>query len=312
LGLEPSYKLYIDHLVMVFREIRRVLKPQATAWLNLGDSFSGSWGNYGGQNRGNGSQRDIITGSQFDQKSYADLTQWKPPTANKNDGLKNKDLCLIPHRTAIALQESGWWVRGDIVWAKPSPMPESVEDRPTRSHEYIFLLAKNETYYYDHEAIKEPAICGHPSGNGYKRDSRLTYADSNGARGSDKQWKPRPSAPKGSFAGKTEQMAGTGQNAFRAVTEMRNKRDVWTVGSEPFPDAHFATFPPDLILPCILAGCPVGGTVLDPFSGAATTALVAKENGRKCIGIELNEEYLKMSVKRLRQDVFDFTESEAL
>jgi hypothetical protein len=186
-------------------------------------------------------------------------------------------------------------------------MPESVTDRPTRSHEYIFLLAKSESYYFDHEAIKEPSVSDHGSGNGYKRDSRLTYADDSGARGSDKPWVPsRPSAKRGSFNGKTEAMADTGQNAFRAMTEFRNKRDVWTVGSDPFPEAHFATFPPALILPCVLAGCPVGGVVLDPFNGAATTAMVAKRNHRKAIGCDLNGDYIEMSARRLSQEVLEF------
>jgi hypothetical protein len=258
-----------------------------------------------------------------------DLSKGAPSRCVAN--LKPKDLVGIPWRVAFALQADGWWLRSDIIWAKPAPMPESVTDRPTRSHEYIFLLSKSERYYYDHEAIKEPAVCGHPSGNGYKRDARLSYQDERGARGSDEQWQPaswrgsrfdkgktkeaveqtgakvgvRPSAPKGSFNGKTEAMADTGQNAFRAMTEFRNKRDVWTVDTKPFPEAHFATFPEALILPCVLAGCPEGGMIVDPFSGTGTTALVAKKNGRKCIGIELNQYYIDISTRRLSQGVLD-------
>ncbi|MGV8955298.1 MAG: DNA-methyltransferase, partial [Cypionkella sp.] len=169
--------------------------------------------------------------------------------------------------------------------------PESVLDRCTKSHEYIFLLSKGSRYYFDNEAIKEPAICG-PKGSEF-------HTGKTGDHQLGRAQKVRPSATKGSFSRKTEAMADTGQNAFRAIVEMRNKRSVWTVSTKPFRGAHFATFPPDLIEPCILAGCPVGGTVLDPFFGAGTTGLVASRLGRNAVGIELNPEYAAMARERI-------------
>jgi DNA modification methylase len=306
LGLEPTPELYAEHIVGVFRELRRVLRSDGTIWLNLGDSYANDrkWGGKSGAKN-----------SSSDAGGY--------PRYKMASGLKGKDLVGIPWRVAFALQADGWYLRSDIIWAKPDTMPESVKDRPTRSHEYIFLLAKNEHYYYDAEAIKEPAIAGHPSGNGYKREGRLSYEDENGPRGSDEQWKPK--GPRKVYAEATSKhlMADrqSGQRRLaESVTEARertgdhdnpfgdkrNKRDVWAVNTDPFPDAHFAVFPAELILPCVLAGCPAGGTILDPFLGAGTTALVAKQNGRKCIGIEMSEEYLQISIKRLSQEVLEF------
>lgn len=156
LGLEPTPELYVEHLVEVFREVRRVLKREGTLWLNLGDSYFGSWGNYGGENRGHGTQREITSGSKAHQSAYDGLERFRPPTAFSHSSLKPKDLVGIPWRVAFALQADGWYLRSDIIWAKPNPMPESVTDRPTRSHEHIFLLAKAERYYYDPIAIAEP------------------------------------------------------------------------------------------------------------------------------------------------------------
>ena len=302
-GLEPTPGLYVEHATELFREVRRVLRDDGTLWLNLGDSYAND-GKWGGKTGG---------------KPAAALHGGPVGRTRRDSGLKPKDLVGIPWRVALALQEDGWYLRSDIIWAKPAPMPESVTDRPTRSHEYIFLLAKSERYYYDHEAIKEPSA-GHGSGKGYKRDARLTYADKNGARGSDEPWKPREV-----YANQTSKhLAADPQSGQRRLAESvtaarkatgdhdnpfgdtRNKRDVWTVNTDPFPDAHFAVFPPALIPPCVLAGCPVGGTVLDPFSGAATTAMVAKRNHRKAIGCDLNGEYIEMSARRLSQEVLEF------
>lgn len=298
IGLEKTPDEYVGKLVQVFREVRRVLRSDGTCFLNLGDS-------------------------------YFNDTQWGRTSGAKNSSttyLKPKDLVGIPWRVAFALQADGWWLRSDIIWAKPAPMPESVTDRPTRSHEYIFLLAKSEKYYFDHEAIKEPSVSGHGSGNGFKRSARLSFANDGEPRGSDKPWqpkswkgssftgardlaihpnvgrKPRASKIHGNSTGRYDRgKACNGPNQ-----ELRNKRDVWTVNSEPFPEAHFATFPPALILPCVLAGCPVGGVVLDPFSGSATTAMVSKQNHRKAIGCDLNGDYIEMSVRRLSQEVLEF------
>jgi DNA modification methylase len=299
MGMEETPDLYVWHMVQVFREVRRVLRDDGTLWLNLGDSYAGSWGNYGGQNRGNGTQREIINGSQAQVRpeAYGDAI----PANARVPGLKSKDLVGIPWRVAFALQTDGWWLRSDIIWHKPNPMPESVTDRPTKAHEYLFLLAKSEKYYYDSESVKEPAICGDP---------RKPYApgqvDARGNGHNRGGGKVRPSVERGRFNGKTEAMAAEGRNAFRAIEDWRNKRSVWTVSTQPYPDAHFATFPPDLILPCILAGCPAGGVVLDPFFGAGTTGLVAKENGRNAIGVELNGKYCEIAAKRLSQEVLCF------
>ncbi len=209
--------------------------------------------------------------------------QRKPP-----DNLKPKDLLGIPWRLAFALQAAGWWLRQDIIWAKPNPMPESVTDRCTKAHEYIFMLTKSARYWYDAGAIMEPAKYGEehankatsfgPNGkmelNGIGKNNRAQYA----------------------FKGENSTCHKSDDGEFK-----RNKRSVWTVATSPYPDAHFATYPQDLIRPCILAGCPPGGTVLDPFLGSGTTALVAREHGRKCIGIELNPEYCKLALNRLRQ-----------
>lgn len=208
-------------------------------------------------------------------------------------GLKPKDACGIPWRVAFALQADGWYLRSDIIWHKPNPMPESVTDRPTKAHEYMFLLSKSASYYYDAEAIKETAICGW-NGSTFADDRDLILYPNIGR-------KPRESVKRGGFNGKTNDMPG--REAFRAITETRNKRTVWTVPTQPTPFAHFATFPPKLIEPCILAGCPAGGVVLDPFSGAGTAGMVAKNLGRRYVGIELNKDYCDIAISRLQQEV---------
>lgn len=267
IGLESTPAEFIAGMVAVFREVRRVLRDDGTLWLNLGDSYAA--------NRGSGASG---IGAKQATNVGANLGKLRVP-----DGLKEKDLIGIPWRVAFALQSDGWYLRQDIIWAKPNPMPESVRDRCTKSHEYIFLLSKSPRYYFDSDAIKEPAICG-------AKGSEF-HIGKTGIHQLSRSQKVRPSAPKGSFQGKTEAMSGTGQNAFRAVTETRNKRSVWTVATRPYKGAHFATFPPDLIEPCILAGCPEGGTVLDPFGGSGTTAGVAVANGRDAILCELSPEY---------------------
>lgn len=291
LGMEESPDQYIAEMVSVFREVKRVLKNDGTLWINLGDSYA--------------------TGTK------ADRQQSKNPGVGANcleaqnsvgrigtpKGLKTKDLIGIPWRVALALQADGWYLRQDIIWHKPNPMPESVTDRCTKSHEYIFLLSKSERYYFNSEAIKEDAICG-------ARGSQF-HTGKTGEHQLGRAQKVRPSKPKGSFNGKTEAMAATGQNAFRAVTETRNKRSVWTVSTKPYKGAHFATFPQELIEPCILAGCPEGGTVLDPFIGSGTTAAVAQRFGCRFVGCELNVAYLELAVKRFGQRRLQFWEEHA-
>lgn len=270
LGLEKSPEEYVSKLVAGFREVRRVLRDDGTLWLNLGDSYAGG-GNYRGIH-----SEDTLTSKQASNRGARGLSQ-ELGAAGKEFGLEPKNLVGIPWRTAFALQADGWWLRCDIVWHKPNPMPESVLDRPTRSHEFIFLLAKSERYYYDSDAVREP----------YAEDSvsRYNYAMMGVA--------PQANQINGDVSRREREKSVRPPNPLG-----RNRRDVWTVNAEAFRDAHFATFPQDLIKPCILAGCPVGGTVIDPFFGSGTTGLVATELGRNCIGIELNPEYVKLAEQR--------------
>lgn len=302
LGLERTPEKYLARLVAILDGVRRVLRLDGTLWVNIGDSYAND-GKWGGQTGG----------------KHASALHGESIGRGKRDtGLKPKQLVMIPARLALALQAAGWWLRSDIIWAKPAPMPESVTDRPTRSHEYIFLLANSEKYYYDHEAIKEPAVCDHASGNGYKRESRLSFLNETGARGSDEQWKPKGKGGKNAFRGQGHFRDSENGPANREGRDMRdvgasetcNKRDVWTVNTKPFPGAHFATFPEELIEPCIKAGCPAGGTVLDPFAGACTTGLVAEKWGRNSELIELNPAYCEMGRKRLENFAPLFRDSE--
>lgn len=282
IGLEDSPFQYIAKLVEVFEEVRRVLKSAGSCFLNLGDSYAGSWGNQGRKEE-RGTQRPINGPMIQNLKPYP-IKQSNTGKIAAGSVLKPKDLMMIPHRTAIALQEAGWWVRADNVWSKRNCMVESVSDRTTRSHEYVFHLAKSSNYDYDQDAIREPFVTD-PSENPAR--ATVTGRGDQGfasARGNDR--------------GKS--------GGFPPNADGRNRRSVWSITSKPSGLDHYATMPEELARICILAGCLPGGTVLDPFSGAGTTALVAKENGRQCIGIDLNEDYLKMSVKRLGQDVFSF------
>lgn len=324
IGLEQTVDEYVANIVAVFREVRRVLRADGTCWIVIGDSYFG-----GGRGEGsNGSKQQTNKGSLIRPGDYLSTRNIKP-----------KDLCGIPWRVALALQQDGWWLRSEITWCKKAPMPESVTDRPTSATEKVFLLAKSARYYYDNEAIKEPSVSDHASGNGYKRDCRLSYTDSNGARGNDEPWQP---------------------------TTNRNKRNYWVLGPEPYPNAHFATYPTALVEPCILAGTsaygvcsccgapwkrvvekesrslpvserngrqshcgqppqqsgwywtpsvvreigwqptctcnagePIPATVLDPFIGSGTTGVVAINTGRQFIGIDLSMEYLKLAQNRV-------------
>lgn len=293
-GLERTPEEYVARMVDTFREVRRVLREDGTLWLNIGDSYS-NVGKHGGQCGGmHASALHGYSKTRF-KKNFNPWLHIKP-----------KDLVGIPWIVAFALRQDGWYLRQDIIWAKPNPMPESVTDRCTKSHEYIFMLSKSKKYYYDAEAIKEPASLSSvkrwAQNIEQQEGSHRVPGKTNGtmkAVGGPKSDKQRGHGRR--HAGfnarwdamsKSEQCSGT-----------RNKRSVWTVSTKPFKGAHFATFPPDLIVPCILAGCPRGGTVLDPFMGAGTTALVAKEHGRKAIGSELNAEYIEIAAKRMAQGV---------
>ena len=247
IGQEQSPEEYIETMVDVFRKVRDVLADDGTLWLNIGDSYY----NY---------RKDGCIPKQTFTNSRQDLPKTTPRRSNKLVGYKDKDLIGIPWMLAFALRADGWYLRQDIIWHKPNPMPESVRDRCTKAHEYIFLLSKSKYYYYDNEAIKEPA----------------------------KDWGTRDRTN-----GKYHN-PGTGLQPHSGLTKSytkRNKRSVWSVNKRPYKGAHFATFPPDLIEPCILAGSEPGDIILDPFMGSGTTAMVAKQHGRYYMGCELHEDY---------------------
>ena len=259
LGLEETPEEYVSNLADIFDEVWRVLRDDGTVWLNLGDSYSGS---------GKGIAGNIC--KTHDQQNMDGIHSKIVP-----EGLKPKDLIGVPWRVAFELQKRGWYLRQDIIWSKGACMPESVKDRCTKSHEYIFLLSKNKNYYYDNDAIKVPV-----------KDDWGTRDRTDGKYHND----------------------GTGltpHSGLEKSYETANKRSVWTVNPKPYKDAHFATFPPDLIEPCVLAGCPKGGVVLDPFMGSGTTGLVAQELGRKWIGCELNKDYIEMQKIRTAQQTLD-------
>ena len=291
LGLETTPDAFVAGMVDVLREVRRVLRGDGTLWLNLGDSYATGAGSY--RNPGSDVAPIEHGGKQAFTKDYARSQPNRMPIP----GLKPKDLVGIPWRVAFALQADGWYLRQDIIWSKPNPMPESVTDRCTKAHEYVFLLSKSARYYYDQEAILEPC-----SQNTHERLAQNGLASQNG---SDRV----PGKTNGSMHAvgrKFDPSKGNKNNpsfdaAMQVMPEVRNRRSVWTVTTKPFKGAHFATFPPALIRPCILAGCPMGGTVLDPFGGAGTTALVAEEEGRNSVLIELNPEYAEMARNRTAQ-----------
>ena len=260
IGLESTPEAFVAELVAVFREVRRVLRDDGTLWLNLGDSYNNFRVSTNGQSVHGGDARGKFIG--------------RRPV---DPILKEKDLIGIPWRVAFALQADGWYLRSDIIWHKPNPMPESVTDRPTKSHEYLFLLAKSERYYYDADAIKQEAK--------YPNDKRRPI-------GSEGAWQ---------LDGRKRGENGGGV-AYEHDTTKSNRRSVWTVPTKSFRGAHFATFPPDLIEPCVKAGCPSDGVVLDPFGGAGTTGLVADRLGRNAILCELNPTYAELAADRLRAD----------
>lgn len=264
IGLEETPEMYVEKLVKVFDEVRRVLKDDGTLWLNLGDSYAGSG-------------KGVCDRTDVQKEVYVPKPGGKESQMNKTpSGLKPKDLIGIPWMVAFALRASGWYLRSEIIWYKRNPMPESVTDRPTKAHEQIFLLSKSQRYYYDADAIKEDAVTEPTVRDKNKEGYVADYA--NGDRFSP------------------------GERIYGAEGK-RNKRDVWDVTTKPFSEAHFATFPGDLISPCLLAGCPENGIVLDPFMGAGTTALVARKLGRQYVGFELNPEYIEIANKRIYNEI---------
>lgn len=264
IGLEATPDAYVAELVAVFREMRRILRLDGTLWLNLGDSYAG----------GGCGARDPIRWP----KQSRSVGSTMPVHSKKSTGLANKQRLMIPARVALALQADGWWLRDEIIWRKPNPMPHSGKDRTTPAHEMLYTLSKSPRYYYDIDAIKEPAVS--------KTAKRFTDGGADKQRGHGRQH--------AGFNGRyAEKIAADG------IPTHRQPRSVWDVAPANFKGAHFATFPPDLIRPCILAGCPISGTVLDPFFGAGTTGLVAAEHGRNAIGIELSPEYAAIAAERL-------------
>lgn len=266
LGLEKTPEEYVSNMVAVFREVRRVLKEDGTLWLNLGDSYFATTKN---------DRNGLSSKTNFTCTATKD--GYQRPVQKVSAGslaIKPKDLVGIPWRVAFALQSDGWYLRQDIIWHKPNPMPESVRDRCTKAHEYIFLLAKAPRYYFDSEAMKEPSVTGGAAGLGF-------YPNRAVAMGRN----PTGNESKGPKHG-TRPMS-------------RNRRSVWKVTTRPYKGAHFAVYPPELIRPCVKAGCRPGGTVLDPFGGSGTTAQVAIEEGRKAILVELNPAYATLAIERI-------------
>lgn len=269
IGLESTVEAYVAEMVSVFREVRRVLREDGVLWLNLGDSYAST---------APGTRNAPMTkGSKTDSEQWANM---RPDL--RNEGIKPKDMIGIPWRVAFALQADGWWLRSDCIWAKPNPMPESVRDRPTKSHEYVFLLSKSQTYFWDADAVKEDA----------KPESAKRYAAGYKAFGTG-QFEGSPTDKRTTKTIQAEELAHlTG----------RNLRTVWTIATRPYKDAHFATFPPDLAEICIKSGSRPGDTVLDPFGGAGTTGLVADRLGRDAVLIELNPDYADMARRRISAD----------
>ena len=297
-GLEPNPELYIQHSVAIFCEVKRVLRPDGTLWVNIGDSYAREGGRTPGQPRHWDNREKNFDSDAVHARSLA-----------SEIGLKQKDLIGIPWMLAFALRADGWYLRSEIIWSKPSPMPESVLDRPTKAHEQIFLLSKKSRYFYNAEAIKEPSVMN--------PQNRFT-ARANHPKGD--KGRPMHRRPEGGTGDTSKRLAeqaiirtgglitGGVENSSLGISapENRNKRSVWEVATKPFPEAHFAVYPEELIKPCVLAGCPAGGVVLDPFGGAMTTKLVAQNLQCKGIAIELNAEYIEIGIRRLSQEVFDF------
>ena len=271
IGLESTPEEYVARMVEVFREVRRVLRDDGTCWVNLGDSYAANAATskkVGESHRGS------------DTPTLNQPHQCRVSVRGGDWSIKAKDLVGIPWRVAFALQADGWWLRQDIIWHKPNPMPESVRDRCTKAHEYVFLLTKSERYYYDADAVSEAVACVRGPGN--KRPLKGVEEDG-------KKHRTRAGLHKAAERWREE-----------GPPESRNRRSVWTITTKPYSGAHFAVMPADLVEPCIKAGCPEGGTVLDPFAGSGTTLAVAAQLGRSAIGCELNPEYIALADQRIK------------
>lgn len=268
IGQETTPDDFVAAMVEVFREVRRVLRDDGTFWLNLGDTYAQHKGGTAPPAQTVAGGIGGVGGVKEHRGQKAGYNATRDPSAH---GLKHKEMMGIPWMVAFALRADGWYLRQEIIWHKPNPMPESVRDRCTKAHEQIFLLTKRPNYYFDYGAIKEPI----QSDRAPSRKAKAAGAGRKELRGS--------------------------QKPYDGEGDTRNRRSVWTVNTKPFKDAHFATYPPELIEPCILAGCPVGGVVLDPFFGAGTTGLVAEKHGRNWIGCELNPDYAAIAERRIRE-----------
>ena len=319
IGLEETPEAYIERLVSLFREIRRVLKKEGTCWVNLGDSYNSSPSGNSAENiethRDSISYKKVKKGEDRSQQRKAGLVK----------GLKPKDLIGIPWMFAFAMRADGWYLRQDIIWHKPNPMPEAVTDRCTKSHEYIFLFSKSQKYYFDYEAIMEEAVTQvdprigkrveydgmrkGQEGTGNRAFVSLKVRYGNGTKA--ERTHEQGYAQKENGGHRDNSGGFDSEMVIKDGMVVRNKRDVWSVQVRPNKEAHFATYPQMLIQPCILAGSPQGGVVLDPFMGSGTTGIVARKLGRKYVGIELNPEYQKMAERRianLGEDLFSDVE----
>jgi len=309
MGLEETPDAYVAEMVALFREVWRVLADDGTLWLNIGDSYVGGKGQSGQGSPEFQAQR-AASGESINQAYHqiAGKKQTRPTDDRakmREAGLKPKDLIGIPWRVAFALQADGWYLRSDIIWHKPNPMPESVTDRPTKSHEYLFLLTKSPRYYYDHEAVKEPM-----ADSTWGRAERASNAKA-------KYGSPARPDSKQLSNGIDQTHAYAGLASGRSLgydTEngTRNRRDVWTISTKPFKGAHFAVMPEALVEPCVLAGSAEGDTVLDPFTGSGTVAVVANRYGRNFVGTELNPEYGEIAYARITNDAPMFNEVKLL
>lgn len=293
IGLEDTPEKFIEKLTEVFMQVHRILKPEGTLWLNIGDSYwGGGWRNA----EFNEHSGTLQKGS---KGTYCGKTM--PACKGVQGVYKPKDLIGIPWMLAFSIRNAGWYLRQDIIWHKPNPMPESVTDRCTKSHEYIFLFSKSQKYYFDYEAIQEP--CTDQNRTNFQSGSRSNGINKdrndNDLGERCKNWKPKTKNCQYDGQRPNSMHLRRGAGLPDETYIVRNKRDVWSVNVKPCKEAHFATYPTELIRPCILAGCPEGGVVLDPFMGAGTTAIVAKSLDRNYIGCELNPEYKEIAEKRL-------------
>lgn len=295
IGLENTPKEYVLRLVEIFGEVYNKLSHDGTFWLNIGDSYA-SDDKWGGTTGG---------------KHVKSLHGEPVGRGKRTTGLKSKDLIGIPWMVAFALRESGWYLRSEIIWHKPNPMPESVTDRPTKAHEQIFLLTKSSKYYYDSISASEPCVTSNPTDPSYRKNGKSTKRNRTEIPGQQPHSIYRTSGNRTHKYVTEYEHSDTEEHRLKAgllkVADKpwvrRNRRTVWTVSTQPIKQAHFATFPEKLIEPCILAGCPIGGTVLDPFNGSGTTGIVATRHGRRYIGIELNPDYIDITEERYNAGV---------